>query len=418
MQLIDIRLTMAFVWIVGCALFTVQLWYRQGSIQLPTIGWAMFAAFVVRILPSALLPLGAGYEMYVFEQAGEMVFRGESVYLSNIAHPYLPLQIYVFAISAWLADVVGMSFPFWAKLPSIIADTLMTFVIFLSASRLRTPSDAILVSWLYAFNPVVILVSAYQGQFDAIPLLLMVCAWYIFEFSYKRREIASSFVLGFGVLSKTYPAILFPILLLRMKRTAQWALATLALAIVPAVAILIFELLFPNSIQPMVRRALRAGPIPGWWGYSAVINAWVQLTGVGKPFYEIVVLVGRYLALTAALGVIWKTRRSPVLISLQLTILTLFTLIPNLGLQSLTWLIPIGLLTGASELKVYTFGAFIHMIVSYWGLHLTNGLYLLMPAFYADLTIQLSSLTVWIPVIWWWWRELRHQGLFPVHRHL
>lgn len=124
MQLIDIRLTMAFVWIVGCALFTVQLWYRQGSIQLPTIGWAMFAAFVVRILPSALLPLGAGYEMYVFEQAGEMVFRGESVYLSNIAHPYLPLQIYVFAISAWLADVVGMSFPFWAKLPSIIADTL------------------------------------------------------------------------------------------------------------------------------------------------------------------------------------------------------------------------------------------------------------------------------------------------------
>jgi hypothetical protein len=47
------------------------------------------------------------------------------------------------------------------------------------------------------------------------------------------------------------------------------------------------------------------------------------------------------------------------------------------------------------------------MVVSYWGIHLTDGLYILLPAMYAAMIIQLSSLTAWGAVLWWWWREVR-----------
>lgn len=413
--MLDLRLVLAFLWITGCMLVTAWLWRKQGAIQLPAVHWAVLTAFAVRIVPAALLPMGARYEMHVFEQAGAMVLHGESVYRSNTAHPYLPFQIYIFAVAAWLTDVVGMPFPFWAKLPSILADTFIALMVYFGVMRLRSTAEALYAGWYYALSPVVILVSGYQGQFDAIPLLMLVGAWYIFEFTHKAKVVTSSFMLGIGVLAKTFPVFLLPILFLRITRPVQRLLSIVAIAIAPVTAILVFEFFFPNSILPIVNRTLRAGPIPGWWGYSSLINAWVQLTEVGEPLYKAIVLAGRYLALATATLVILLTRRSPVLDSMLLTILTLFALIPNLGLQSLTWLIPIGLLVGASELRAYTVGVFIHMIVAYWGIHLTDGLYLLIPALYAAIIIQLSSLAAWGPVVWWWWKELRRQRVFSLH---
>lgn len=409
MPAIDPRLILVLLWIVGCTGGEYWLFWKRKTFPLPGVSWAIAAAFAVRFIPALILPRGARYEMNVFEQAGEMFLAHQNVYHAQIAHPYLPLQIYLFAAAAWLTDVVGGAFPFWAKLPSIFADAAMTGIIFLAVSRLRTPDDARLASWLYAFNPVVILVAAYQGQYDAIPVLLMIGAWFIFTFHGARRGglLGSSLVLGLGVLSKTYPVILMPILLLRLKKPAQWLTVILAVAAVPLLALLLYEWFFPNSLTPIGMRAIRAGSIPGWWGYSALLNVIVELTGYGADAYAQIVQAGRYVSLAAAVVIIFWSRRLSVLSSLLLTVLTLFTFMPNLGLQGLSWLIPIGLLLGSVEVKVYTLGALIHMIISYWGIHLTDGLYLLLPALYASVIIQISSLTAWGAVVWWWWRAVQ-----------
>ncbi len=409
MPYIDSRLIFVFIWIIGCTSSELYILWKRREISFPRIHWAVVVALLVRLIPALILPRGARYEMNVFEQAGRMLLVHENVYLSQVAHPYLPLQIYVFAAAAWMTDTIGGAFPFWTKLPGIVADTAMTVMIYQSVVRMRSKDDALVSGWLFAFNPVMILVTAYQGQYDAIPLLLLVSAWYIFQFfqTHRASVVASSFVLGLGVLSKVFPVILLPILLLRMKRVSHWLLAVSAVMVGPIAAILFYEWLFPGSILPIVLRALNVGAIPGWWGYSAILNVFHELTGLGNRLYTVIVQIGRYWALIAAVIVILWQQRISALSSLLLTVLTLFVFMPNLGLQSLAWLIPLGLLMGSVELGVYTLGAFIHMVVSYWGIHLTDGLYILLPALYAAVIIQLSSLTAWGATVWWWWREVR-----------
>lgn len=409
MPAIDSRLILVLLWIIGCAGVEFWIFQRRNTLPLPGIAWTVAAAFAVRFIPALILPRGARYEMNVFEQAGAMLLTHQNVYHAPIAHPYLPLQLYVFAAAEWLTNSVGGAFPFWAKLPNIFADTAMTGVVFLAVRKLRTTPDAHFASWLYVFNPVVILVVAYQGQYDAIPVLLMIGAWYIFTFHGARRGglLGSALVLGLGVLSKTYPVILMPILLLRLKKPVQWLTVILAVTAVPLLALLLYEWFFPGSLTPIGMRAIRAGSIPGWWGYSALLNVIVELTGYGADAYAQIVQAGRYVSLAAAVVIIFWSRRLSVLSSLLLTVLTLFTFMPNLGLQGLSWLIPIGLLLGSVEVKGYTLGVLIYMIIAYWGIHLTDGLYLLLPALYASVIIQLSSLTAWGAVVWWWWRAVQ-----------
>ncbi len=65
------------------------------------------------------------------------------------------------------------------------------------------------------------------------------------------------------------------------------------------------------------------------------------------------------------------------------------------------------------ELFWYTIGAGLHMLISYWGIHLTPGLYLLMPHLPANLIIQLSSLTAWVVVALWCGEMLLNRQLLP-----
>ena len=177
-------------------------------------------------------------------------------------------------------------------------------------------------------------------------------------------------------------------------------------AIPVLLGILLFELIFPGSWQAMLRRAMRAGAISGWWGYSAVLNVWQLLTDSGQVLFGWVSQYGKYLGYAAGFATIWFTRKRPLLESLLLTILVMDTAVPNLGLQSLCWIIPIGLLAGRfNALGWFVAGALIHMLISYWGLHLADWIYRLFTPQIGNAIIQLSSLTIWLVIVWWWLQE-------------
>jgi hypothetical protein len=412
---IDPRLIIVFLWIFGCLFVDFRLLLRP-PVHLPRWPYALLAALLVRLIPALILPRGAAYEVSMFDQAGQGLLEGQNIYFMPIAHPYLPFQLYWMAAARLLVDGVGISFTFWLKLPNILADAAIAVLIYQAVRQNRDGAVALRSSWLYALNPIVILVTAYQGQFDAIPLFLMLSAWYVVEFhaGHKQGLAFSAVLLGFGILSKTWPAVFLPIVLLRLP---SWKskLSYLALSVtVPVAGVLLYEAIFPDSWYTVLRRAMRAGPIPGWWGYSSVLNVVVELTGRGKDIYESAVAVGRLAALGGGLTTIWFTRRRPMLYALLLTVLVLFTVIPNLGLQNLSWLIPLALLTQMlDELFWYTIGAGFLMVIGYWGVNLTPGLYLLMPRLPANIIIQLSSLTAWGVIALWCGQMLLGRRLLP-----
>lgn len=414
MPLINYQLAFGFFWILGCAVAFFWL-LRRGVAPLPGLGYTLGFAFLLRLLPALSLPRGAEYEMWVFRQAGNLLRAGGDVYTSELAHPYLPLQLYWFAAADWLAETSGLFFTAWLKLPSVLADTALVFLVFRAVSLLDRRDRAHHAAWLYALNPVTVLVSAYQGQFDAIPLFFLLLAWYFFvDRARPHRRLVSGLSLGLAVLGKTWPIIFLPLAFLRLRSWRARFLYPLVVGSVPLIAILLYALLFPGSLLPMLRRALSAGAVSGWWGYSAPLNVFVTASGQGADLYRQLIALGRPAGLLAASVTIVLTRRRRALHALLLVILVLFAVVPNLGLQGLSWVIPVALILGVSNrLGWYVAGVFLHMIVSYWGLHLNQTLYLLLPRTQADTVIQLSSLLAWLPILLWLAEEISDRSLLP-----
>lgn len=397
------------IWIVGC--IAAFFYLLKSEKLLPASLAGIFAvSLFVRIVPALILPNGAGYyEMSVFQEAADIFRRGESIYLVRVAHPYLPLEIYWFVLADWLTENVGLFFVFWVKSLTIVADSLIAPVIFVGLSKFGSKESAQKTSWLYVFNPITILVAAYQGQFDSVPMFFIVLAWYFYEKSKVENQnlVGAAWFAGMAILSKTWPFILAPIAFLRLSNWRQRIQFAVIVMLPTLIGIMLFELLFPGSWQAILRRATYAGAISGWWGYSSILSVWQLATDSGHELFAWVSAYGKYVGYFAGLATILLTRKRPLFVSLLITILVMDTAVPNLGLQSLSWIIPIALIIGRyNALGWYIVGALIHMLISYWGIHLSPWLYSFFEPPIANSIVQLSSLSVWLVMVLWWIQEI------------
>lgn len=416
MPAVDAPLVINFIWIIGCAIVTFYLLKQRPWRPLPSVVIILITAFIVRAIPALIMQRGAVYEMYLFQQTAHAFRNGENIYLSQFAHPYLPFLVYWFGFADWLTETVGVFFIFWLKSINILADTLLAGLVYFSVRYQRDETEARYAAWIYVFNPVTILVVAYQGQFEATTTFFLLSAWFLLagEKSDMKRLFFSALMLGLAILSKTWPIIFLPMVWFRLPNWKTRVPYSLLVGLIPLTAILLYELLFPGSIGPILKRASRAGAISGWWGYSSIINVWLQLTGQGNSIFSWVSLYGKYIGYLFGFFVIIWTRKRPLLYSLLLTILVMFAFVPNLGLQGLAWVIPIALILGLyNSLGWYIIGATIHMLVSYWGIHLTRWLDFFLEYEQANQIIQLSSLTAWLIIVLWCLQEIGQKQLLP-----
>ncbi len=416
MPTVDGPLIFSLIWIIGCAAASFILLRWRPSDRLPPIALILITAFLVRLIPALILPRGAAYEMSLFQQTADAFREGDNIYLSSLTHPYLPLLVYWFSIADWLAEAIGLFFIFWLKSISIIADTLLSGLVYLAVLHLKNDSEARYAAWIYAFNPLTILVVSYQGQFDLVTTLFLMLSWYLFALNKQsaKKLSLSAILLGMAILVKTWPFIFLPIVLLRLPNWKSRIRYTLLVGIIPLASLLIYETFFPGSIASILGRASRAGAISGWWGYSSIINVWLQLSGQGSSLFGWVSQYGKYLGYLLGFIVIFITRKRPSLYSLLLTILVMFAAVPNLGLQGLSWIVSMALILGLyNSLGWYMLGSTIHMLVSYWGIHLTRWLDFILEMETANRIIQLSSLTAWLVIVVWCLQELMHKPLLP-----
>jgi len=156
------------------AALCLNRWFAQISIGRALLLVAM-VALCVRLIPNLFLPMGAGYDIESYQIVGNLVLHKENVYTSQEAmrrHPYLPLQMYWMAFSLWFAQTFNLPFVKIVRLAPIFADAgIATWITLRLHNRLPLPS-AFRGGLLYALNPITVFVSAYHGQFDAIPVLL------------------------------------------------------------------------------------------------------------------------------------------------------------------------------------------------------------------------------------------------------
>jgi hypothetical protein len=366
-------------------------------------------SLVVRLIPNFILPMGALYDIESFQVVGKLVAKGEDVYSSPKAenrHPYLPAQMYWMAFSDKVARYLNTPYVKIVRIAPIMADVCIAVMLYLILKNQVTQSGALLGALLYSLNPIPVFVSAYHGQFDAIPTLLILLSIY---FAANSAVLSGSW-LGFAILLKSWPVLTLPSLVTFQRPwKRRWVFLITTLGI-PLLGVLIYSFIFAANPLVIFTRALSYNRGIGVWGYTYFARLFATYTTWGGVIFGWFVSYGRYLTLIG-IGLIWFVRaRNEKLTPSILTILVSFFAISHVfAIQYLMWLIPFAILAlDYVWLRRYTIAAFIYMIITYSTFIFNNSITKIMPLPQADLfIIMVLGLPIWVITIAWMVSRLR-----------
>lgn len=373
-----------------------------GVLSRLTLPVILLIAAVARLVPALTLPVGAGYDIESFRLVTDALLSGQEVYTAVLGrHPYLPFQMLIMAAMAQLSEVSGLPYVAAIKLPAVIADIALTWLIYHSLIESgRRQATATTFALLYALNPVSVLVTAYHGQFESVTLLLMVTAWYFWRFG--RRTTASAVALGFAILNKTWPVIMLPVIWLRLPDTRSRVLYPLLALGIPVAAVIVYLVVFSADPQPMLRRALTHRGVPGYWGPGSVLAPLGESITLAQAAFDVLSVL-RNVLLAAGVGLaLWWTRRQGVLDALLTVILTLLAVTVGFGIQWLVWPIPFALLSLEERwVRRYSLAGAFMLAVHLYGLHLYPWLGEWLAPDALNWLIRLSALPAWAITVWW-----------------
>jgi hypothetical protein len=377
---------------------------RLAALSLPSL---LLIAWLARLVPAVLLPVGAGYDIESFRLVTDALLGGREVYTSVLGrHPYLPFQMYIMGGMAALTNATGLPYVIAIKMPALLADVALTGVVYLAVKRKTNRESATYRALLYALNPVSVLVTVYHGQFEAITLLLAALAWWAWD---EGRRWRSAVALGFAVLNKTWPVILLPLFFIRLPSWRARAVYGLISLGIPALFVIGYLLYFDADPMPMLRRALTHRGVAGYWGPGAVLSSLAQTLPELQPLVDGLFGLRNGLLAAAVLFALWWTRREPVLEAIVTTLLALLAVTVGFGIQWLLWIVPFALLAGEDLwLKRYSLAGALMLTVHLYGLHLYPWLNEWLTPATANWVIRLSALPVWIIVVLWMAERLRH----------
>jgi len=360
-------------------------------------------ALAARLIPNLLLPVGAGYDIESYWIVGGLVLQGEEVYASPETldrYPYLPLQMYWSGLARWVAESASLPFVKIVRLAPIAADVGIALLLFLSLRRTCTTAVALKGGLLYSLNTIPVLVSAYHGQFDAIPALCILLALYFL----RASSLSAGAWLGLGILVKSWPALALPSLLAGAGRwKARLTLLGAAVA-VPLAGIALYTVLFDADPTLVLMEAMNYNRGIAVWGYTYFFRLLSVLrTDLTAPLAWLV-RYGRYLTL-AALGLVWlvRARKEPPAAGILTLLVAFFAVTHAFAIQYLMWVVPFAILVQEYRwLRRYTLGALAYMFLAYYTLILANHVTQLLPWPQADWFIIIpAGLPAWLVAVAW-----------------
>jgi hypothetical protein len=367
-------------------------------------------ALVARLVPALILGQGGGFDIDSFRVVSGLVLRGEDVYLAPAAldrYPYLPLQMYWMAGAAWLASVVPLPFGFLVKLAPISADVGIALAI----SRLLSagPDSAgrgLKGGLSYALHPVAVFVSAYHGQFDAIPLFLTLLA----VLAAAGSAGWAGGWLGLAILDKSWPVLFVPSFLSQLRGSRRRWQFLAALALVPAIGVAVYLAMHGTPIVTLIGRAVSYNHGVGVWGYAYLPRQlWLLVPSLFAP-YGWLIAYGRYLTL-AALAAVWLgwARRQSLPAGMLTLMVAFLALTHAFSIQYLVWVVPFAVLDDEPRpwLLRYTLAAFAYMLLVYSTLILAPHIQDVFPSPLADAVIIWSGLPAWLVCLGWLIARLR-----------
>jgi hypothetical protein len=404
--------------LAGAAVWSVAL--LTSCLGLPTIlhrfsypknnywAWILGVAILARLVPHLLVPAGGNYDIESFNILSDLINNGEDIYSNPIAegrHPYLPLLVYWIGFAGKFAESIHQPFEVIYRLLPIVADVSICLVLFFYMKGKDIQSAFKGAMW-YALNPIAVFVSAYQGQFDSLPMLFILLA----VFSLGNSAWITGSWMGLAILTKSWPVLALPSILASLDTIKKKAIILFMILLIVLIGVGLYIWLFKSDLLTLLPRALSYNHGLGVWGYTYFF----RLVWILKPELEFIfswiVENGRFITLIG-LGIVWFARaRFEAPAAGILTVLVSFLALTHaFGIQYLVWVLPFAVINYENRWPdIYTATAFLYMLLAYFSLILTTSITRVMPLPQADwFIIMPAALPVWIVSILWMVDRLR-----------
>lgn len=336
---------------------SLSIWKRHRS----TIIWILLAALLLRLIVlTATIPYTAELnDQKIFEIATGYFSDGKDLYAPDIEqhetpfrtqlirnYPYGPFPTWIFAGLTMIGELVRVKFAVLLRLLHIGVDLLLTFLIFVTAARWKL--DAKLLGWLYALNPLTIIITSYHGQLDVLTIFFAFLAAHVLLFSkHKQKRIGAGILLGISIAIKMFTVLLLPWFIAQLKSWKERVLFTLLVGLPFLLSFL--TVLTPENAGRAIRQVLLYGGAGAESGIILTLKA-LSLERMASFYHA----AGKYILLLAVIAtaiLLWKRLR--LLDGLALSFLLTMVISPTMGVQYFTWFLPFYLLSGFFRLRPF-----------------------------------------------------------------
>jgi hypothetical protein len=276
---------------------------------------------------------------------GSLTLKGINIYPDPAIsrHPYLPLFLYLEAGTLFLSQLFHIPQILILKCFFSLFHLASVYVVYhLSKKNLKT-------TLLYALNPISILIITLHGQFDIIPLFLILSAILLLQ---KKKYTTVMLHLGIACTVKTWP-ILFIIPFLKRVPKKYWIWFILP----PLATVLFYSFLFHSSLFSIARVLIVYQGVGGIWGLGKILSLITT--------NRIVLFIGKVLFVIGILFYSIKQRKKLIQEELFELVFFFFICTPGFGIQWFIWLVPFLFLTKKPYLSVFMAAITICLVISY-----------------------------------------------------
>jgi len=287
-------------------------------------------ALLIRLICLYLFRNVTNYDLQSYLQVGELTLKGISIYpdVASLHHPYLPFFLYVEAMAyqIGLIRLIGqMGSILIIKIILSIFDLGVTYLIYLLSKKNSK------TTFLYAVNPVTILITTLHGQFDVIPVFFILLAIYLLN---KKRELLSVLSFSFAILTKTWP-VLFTIPIARRIRDKK---LIILIIFFPVVSMLIYSWLFHGSAADIVRTVLGYRGLWGIWpSFVPILIGTTAGKGIVGLFWQKLTTL---IFLICFFSHSWFNKEKNLIKNILKLLFFFFVFTTNFSIQYFAWIIP------------------------------------------------------------------------------
>lgn len=308
---------------------------------IPIFILTFLAYFAVSYISSPI----TNFDGQSYTQIGALTLKGVNIYPDPAIsrHPYFPLFLYLEAGALLLSRFIRVPQMLILKCFFSLFHLASIYILYhLSKKDIKT-------TWMYALNPISLLIIAFHGQFDIIPLYLILASILLMQ---KKKHFAVMLLFGIAFTLKTWP-ILFIVPFLKRIPKKYW----IWFVVPPTITILIYSFVFHSSLLSIARVFLVYQGVGGIWGFGKILS----LISANK-----IILIACKMFFVFGIFIYSKKQKKKLIVEELFELKFLFFIFtPGFGLQWFLWIIPFFFLTKKPYMYIFMAALTICLCVSY-----------------------------------------------------